>query len=123
MPALQTCDQTVRGLPYNTTTQYQDLGNGETVQVVIRWVWDKVSVWPACDGPLQDGSGSAGKWAVQATNNGTVPAYLHTVKANGTPVTYTLQPGATANITAAQAANNGYSVYSDFGNLTLTTTP
>jgi hypothetical protein len=123
MPALQTCDQAARGLAFNTLGLGETLDNGAWVQITARWTWDTVSVWPDCDGPLVNGSGAAGKWAVQAVNNGTGPAYLHTTKKDGTPVTYTLAAGQTANITAAQAANFGYTVVSDLGNLTLTTTP
>jgi hypothetical protein len=123
VPALQTCDQTARGLPYNTLGLFEDLDGVGGVQILVRWTWDHVSVWPVCDGPLANGSGAAGKWAVQAVNTGTVPAYLHTTKKDGSPITYTLVPGQTANITVAQAANNGYAVLSDFGNLTLTATP
>jgi hypothetical protein len=123
VPALQTCDQAARGLPYNTMGLYEDLGGGVTLQITVRWTWDGVSVWPDCDGPLANGSGSVGKWAVQAVNTGTGPAYLHTAKKDGTPVTFTLNAGQTQNITAAQAANFGYSVLTDFGNMTLTTTP
>lgn len=123
MPALQTCDQTARGLAYNTTSLSSTLPDGTVVTFTIRWTWDGSSVWPDCDGPLANGSGSGNRWAVQATNTGTVPIYLHTVRRNGSPAVYTLPAGQTATATAAQAAANGFASYADFGDMTLTLAP
>ena len=118
MPAIRSCDPAAYGLTFNTT-MLLTLG----VSIEVRWDWDGVSVFPDCDGPLVNGGGANGNWAVRVENPTGVPYYAHTTRRNGQPATYTLQPGQTVTLTANQMASAGYSLYSDFSDLTLTTTP
>lgn len=83
-----------------------------------------------CDGPLVNGTGPASnRWAVRAQNTGPTTYYAHTRKRSGQVKTYTLSPAVSpteptiATVTAQQAANNGYSLRSDFDELVLTTDP
>lgn len=117
--ALGTCDPAAYGRSYNTL----NILVANDVQIEIRWNWDGTSVYPDCDGPLVNGGGGADRWAVRATNNGTVTYYAHTTRRNGQPATYQIDPGQVRTVTAAQASNSGYSTISDFNDLTLTTTP
>ena len=118
-----TCDPASRGELFNVFEQAQG-GSGE-VLLTVRYGWDGVSNREGgCDGPLVNGSGPASnRWAVRAQNTGSVTYYAHTVTKSGQPRTYTLVAGATETVTAAQAANNGYGLRSDFDELVLTTEP
>jgi hypothetical protein len=119
-PAVQSCDPAAHGRTFNTTGLA--IANG-AVALEVRWTWDGTSIFPACDGPLVNGSGAGNAWAIRAINTSNVPYYAHTIRKNNQPATYTLNPGQTVDITAAQAAANGYTVISDFYDITLTTTP
>jgi hypothetical protein len=117
-----TCDPATRGEPYNVLQIAK--ANGD-VQLTIRYGWDGVSTRATgCDGPLVNGTGPASnRWAVKAENLAGVTYYAHTTRKNGQPVTYTLEAGQVADVSAQQAAANGYTLASDFGGLDLTTDP
>ena len=117
MPAQQSCDPAAYGRTYNTL-----MLDEQGVGLEIRWVWDGVSTFPDCDGSLVDGGAGQNRWAVRVHNPTATTFYAHTTRKNGQPATYTLNPGQTVTITATQASANGYSLISDFANLTLSTT-
>lgn len=120
MPAIRSCNQAAYGRTFNTT-----ITGTMGVMFEVRWVWDGVSVPDSgCDGPITNGGGQFGNWAVQATNPTDLDWYAHTTRKNGQPAVWgPIQPGQTVTFTANQVASNGFSVISDFGGLQLTTTP
>jgi hypothetical protein len=118
LPTTQSCDPAAHGRNFNTT-RLATVGVG----IEVRWDWDGVSVWPNCDGPLVNGGGAAGNWAVRVKNPTAQTWYVHTTRKNGQPATYSIAPGQTQTLTVNQMASAGYTVFSDFSNLTLTTTP
>ena len=91
--------------------------------IEVRWNWDGVSVYPDCDGPLVNGGGGAGNWAVRVVNPTVQTWYVHTTRKNGQPVTYSIAPGVTQTLTVNQMGSAGYTVLSDFTDITLTVTP
>jgi len=100
------------------------LNNGAVVSLIVRWVWDGVSAFPDCDGSFQDGDNTTGRWCLQATNSGTGIAYAHVNRrSNGSPLTVTLDPGATLQVRSNRMAQYGFSTISDLDNLTLTDQP
>ena len=120
MPA-GTCDPSTRGDAFNV--MQLAVGNGD-VMVTIRYGWDGVSTKATgCDGPLVNGTGSGNVWAVAYQNLGGTRYYLHTIGRNGTPHTFTLNPGASGTLTKSQAASQGFVNISDCDDLNLTTTP
>lgn len=120
MPA-GTCDPATRGQAFSVLQLA--VANGD-VMLTIRFGWDGVSVRPNCDGPLINGTGVASnRWAVQAQNLSQTTYYAHTIRKNGQLARYTLGPGATGNVTVAQASANGYTAASDFGSLSMSTDP
>lgn len=116
MPAIQSCDPAAHGRTYNTLFLLI-----EDVSIEVRWTWDGVSVYPDCDGPLVDGGTGADRWAVRVTNTSAgMTHFANTIDKNGTPRTWSIAPGQTATVTAPQAAINGYTLISDFHDLTFT---
>lgn len=119
MPAVHSCNPADYGRTYNAMSL--TVTGGATI--TVRWNWDGVSVYPNCDGPLVDGGSGQDRWAVRVVNPTANTYYAHTENKEGEWKTWTLNPGQTVTVTATQAANNGYALYSDFYDLTLTTTP
>lgn len=115
MPNQTSCDHTLYGRDHNVLS----LGT-EGVLIIVRWVWDGVSTWPDCDGALDNVGTGADRWAIHANNIDTVPWQVHTLNKQGNPKVFTLNPGQEVFITAQQAASSGYSVISDFNNITMT---
>lgn len=118
MPAQQSCDPAAYGRTFNVL-----MLDVQGVSIEVRWNWDGVSVYPECDGPLVNSGSGPNRYAIRVVNPTGNTFYAHTTRKNGQPATYTLNPGQTVNITAAQASSNGYTKISDFADLSLSTTP
>lgn len=114
MPNESSCDHTLYGRTHND--MFMSAGG---VLIHVRWVWDGVSVNPNCDGPLDNVGTGADRWAIHASSVDTVPWQVHTLNKQGNPKVYTINPGQEIFITAQQAASSGYSVISDFNNITM----
>jgi hypothetical protein len=102
------CDHTLNPGGVNVMS----LTVGDNVSVAITWLWDGVSVWPACDGPIM---------SLHAVNGGAVPYVVRTPRA-GKPGgrTYTLQPGGDVTLSGSTLANRGIESLSQVLDLTIT---
>jgi len=119
-----TCDPASRGDAFNSLTL--SMGNGN-VTVEVRYGWDGVSTrdtGSGCDGPLVNGTGvQSNRWAIRVTNNDTISWYVRTIGRRGQPHNIEFTPGSVTTYTATQASNAGYDSFSDFAELTLSTSP
>lgn len=93
--------------PFNII-EYAD--NNGLVVITVRWSWDGVSVYPDCDGPIQD---------ITAVNNGTVPWTIQapSLRNGKTGRTFSLNPGQTVTVSGNKLSQAGLSLASDVGEI------